>query len=71
LGAPVWSYGPILLALVATPAPAGTESSSGALTLAEALRLAAVNNEVPAIARARVDRAKAARQEAYYNCCRS
>lgn len=64
---PVWSYGPILLALVATPAPAGTESSSGALTLAEALRLAAVNNEVPAIARARVDRAKAARQEAYYN----
>ena len=43
-------------------APAQTENP---LTLDEALRLAAENNEIPHIAQARVDRARALRRQAY------
>ena len=45
--------------------PDRTPSPSTPLTLAEALALAARGNEIPGVARARVDRARALRREAY------
>lgn len=63
----MWSLVPFVLAVAANPAGVLPQNSEAPLTLAEALDLAAARNEVPAIARARLSRAQAARQEAYAN----